>query len=131
MTGPRPIDIARRVSGGAPRTITIAALDNLVLSTGKILQADLEAVEMRNPSSTVERNLMLVIQKYRMPDGSPAFAWGDLHFLKSEVDLSITQELVNFLFESTYASKDAAKEAIVNDPPSGSVSSSPNASTGA
>jgi hypothetical protein len=52
------------------------------------------------------------------------FTFGDIHFLKTEADFVVLQRVVNFMFESAYASVDASvdakKKEIKTNPPSAS-----------
>jgi len=72
---------------------------DLTLYFGPLTQADMEAVEARDPSSRFEENTLLVIQKAETETGERAFAWGDKHYLMNDVPLMVMQQIVAHMYQ--------------------------------
>lgn len=113
---PRTIDIIRRCSALDRRKMTIPEWDNLDLYFGKITVADWDTVEARNPETNMDRNILLIITKAKLEDGSPAFSMADRHQIRAEADLTVLQSVINFMYASAYNSLEEAEEAVKTDP---------------
>ena len=98
----RPIDRVRQSYDRSLRSIVIPEWDNLELYFGKITQADMEAVDAREPKTKFDRNLLLIVHKARTADGKPAFQESDRVYLKSEADFVILTRLVEFMFGAAF-----------------------------
>jgi len=69
---------------------------NLDIYCGPILAGDMMAVDARNPTSWVERNILLLIQKCENEDGSKMFGFGMFdHFTRA--DWTQIQDVVEFV----------------------------------
>lgn len=130
----KAIDRVREAAVSALRSITIPEWGDLTLHFGKLTIADQEAVEARTPKTAYERQLIMLIHKAKMEDGTPAFQMGDMHYLRNEADFVVVQRIVAFMYQTAFERKGTqdpaqAAEGIKNDPPSASDSSSPSIST--
>ena len=117
----KAIDVIRRHTIDTRRAKTISEWhvdgEPLVLYFGKVSVEDMEAVAERNPKNTFDRNLIMLVSKAQSEDGSPAFDFGDIPFLR-KADFIIVQELINFMYETSYGSVEEAKEKNKKDPTS-------------
>jgi len=93
----RPIDSVVRSFDNRRRPIEIPKW-GMTLWFGPLVQADLDAVEEREPKNRYERQVMLLIMKAELEDGSQAFVWGDKHTLMTKADVVI----LNTLFAHMY-----------------------------
>ena len=75
-TGERPIDRVRQAYGGATRSMKVPEWGGLELFFGPLTTADMEAVDARDPKSSYDRNLILLIYKAKDADGKPLFGMG-------------------------------------------------------
>jgi len=93
----RPIDQIVRAFDNRRRPIEIPKWD-LTLWFGPLVQADLDAVEEREPKSRYERQILLLIMKAELEDGSQAFTWGDKYTLMNKADVVIMNTLVAHMY---------------------------------
>ena len=100
------IDAVRQAQSAKQRKLVIKEWGDLEMWFGPITIADLEAIEKREPRSSHERNIILLIHKARDKDGKPLFQMGDLHYLKTEADWTILNPIFAFMFESVIGAGD-------------------------
>lgn len=108
MSEKRPIDRIRASYKGRRRPIEMEDWD-LTLYFGPLTTADMEAVEERMRDELGEepekhrhtKNLLLLIHKAELEDGSRAFTFGDMHYLKTEADYTKIQRLVAHMYSSS------------------------------
>lgn len=121
----RAIDIVRRRSAAARRMVVVPEWEDMQIWFGKLTVSDMEATGDRvsaakQPLTTLERNIVLVIVKAENEDGTPVFAMGDLHFLKTEAEFAVVQRLIDFMFGAALPTAEAEADRIAEDPPSSS-----------
>lgn len=124
---PRTIDLIRAHFSSKLVPVEVPEW-GLTLWFGPLTMADFEVVSVTAGERAEERNVRLLISKARLQDGTPAFAPGDLHYLRTEAQARVITRLVNAMYEVGAVTKEAAEEAVGNSTGSEAIADSPSGS---
>lgn len=123
MAEKRAIEVLREAFSRRRKDVTVAGVQ---MYFTPLTYGDLEAINGRNPKTDEERNLYLLIHKAQDADGKPLFTLGDMHYLKSEVDVGVLREAMEAMYGVAITEQEA-DDALKNPPASTSDSpSEPN-----
>ncbi|HEX7048657.1 MAG TPA: hypothetical protein VF188_00475 [Longimicrobiales bacterium] len=105
MNGPSVIDRVVARYRDTRRRVEVPEWD-VVLYFGPLTKADILAVEQRMRDEDGkepdkhrhEKNILLIVQKAELEDGSKAFRWGDRHTLFEKAEAAVLDRLLLALY---------------------------------
>lgn len=107
----RPIDQVRKAYRQRLRPVEVPEWD-MTLYFGPLTTADSIAVAEREPRNEYEKRILLLIQKARLEDGSPAFTWGDKMVLIQEAENKVLNRLLAALYGVALGDSDVEAEEV-------------------
>ena len=113
--GTRMIDTIRQHYSGERHCITVPEWGDAELWFPPITSAVLEAVEMRDPKTNLDRQMLMLVNTASDKGGKPLFEYGDIHHLRQECELSVLQRVFDFML-SSWLNKQQAEKKVNEDP---------------
>lgn len=107
----RAIDRIRQARVNGLRAIDVPEW-GMKLWFGGLVMADVLAAEDRKPATELDRTLVLIVSKACNEDGSPAFTFGDLEYLKREADYRVLMRVAGFMYGNSGLTKAGADKAV-------------------